>query len=1069
MKQGTIKTKFTYQYDSVMKVTKILDTEGNTIQEYIYGLDGKVEEVKLGEYSLKGVYDNLDNLTTETRKRDDKNIVEAHSPVTRSKGSTPEALEVAMLENEDMEFVKFSHDDTFNKYDGIIPYVENVSNKPLSYKLKSKLRYPDDCGFISFWFKPTNIVQKQVIFCCKKDTGDDYVEVYLKSGRLYLYVIDSSGKNISMITSSTNCNLNKWNFFALSFIHRYDGYGYPDVCEYLLMLNGEMKIFKKEDPRIYTSTGLYPVYNIGCHYRDSSLYLHADITGIIISKHEYIYSEDVRKFYRMGKDYLVENSVFFEDNIPLVDFGQSTNLNLDYPLEIYPLQNTITSIEGKKPILFKTRNVSTIDKDRTFNFNNKSLRYAYVADGEDLQYEFSPYSSFTIMMRAFTDTNAEKQTFFDATNGENAGISLYRNLNNKLCFTLFGNNYTTNLIFSNDTWHNIALSYKKVLNSGSMSTLDGVVRLYLNGETETMTISLSRSLSIDRVMIGKMLKGVDMRSNLYSSYEYYPLYGQIEMLSFANAFGEITTLTKIFKELSGISKIDFYDDFGMLKKKVVLNGNSEILSNTYQYKTRTDSKYLSKQIASEVIKTKNSTYTKRIYETDSIGNVIKITDNQFGSETYEYNQNGFVTKVGLDSIEYDNNGNILKYKNNIFAYDSSIKDRLETFNDNNITYDINNPLNPISYKGNTFEYEGRRLVKYNNVTYKYDIEGKRISKNNNGNVTKYYYSGDRLIAEDGNITIDYLYDENALLIGLIYNNNKYLYIRDVFANILGLLDINGNVVVKYKYDLFGNLINISGSEASTIGKYNHFRFKGYYFDEESNMYYCKSRYYVPEWGRWLNADSPSFLETTSVTKLNLFTYCGNNPIMNVDYNGNLGMFAVWLIGVAVSTAISLVTEVIEDLSEDGKFGGNKDFNDYAGAVVGGAIGGAGKGFIGGVVTGFAGSVVDGWISGDLNNNNYQEYLIDSAIGSIVTSSIGVGTEKLTLRAKSQSFINMKGKVKNSQINKKLKPISGGLNIGAKKATNSGIAKSIEVAGEWHKHRFAGMAASGIFSLISSLF
>ena len=235
------------------------------------------------------------------------------------------------------------------------------------------------------------------------------------------------------------------------------------------------------------------------------------------------------------------------------------------------------------------------------------------------------------------------------------------------------------------------------------------------------------------------------------------------------------------------------------------------------------------------------------------------------------------------------------------------------------------------------------------------------------------------------------------------------------------------------------------------------------------MYYCKSRYYVPEWGRWLNADSPSFLETTSVTKLNLFTYCGNNPIMNVDYNGNLGMFAVWLIGVAVSTVISLVTEVIEDLSEDGKFGGNKDFNDYAGAVVGGAIGGAGKGFIGGVVTGFAGSVVDGWISGDLNNNNYQEYLIDSAIGSIVTSSIGVGTEKLTLRAKSQSFINMKGKVKNSQINKKLKPISGGLNIGAKKATNSGIAKSIEEAEKWHKHRFAGMAVSGIFSLISSLF
>ena len=140
--------------------------------------------------------------------------------------------------------------------------------------------------------------------------------------------------------------------------------------------------------------------------------------------------------------------------------------------------------------------------------------------------------------------------------------------------------------------------------------------------------------------------------------------------------------------------------------------------------------------------------------------------------------------------------NILKYKTNIYTYDNLIKDRLIKFNNDTITYDTNNPLNPISYKGNTFEYEGRRLVKYNNVTYKYDIDGKRISKNNNGNLTRYYYSGNKLVAEVGNVTLDYLYDENNLLIRLIYNNNKYFYIRDAFQNILGLVDINGNVVVK---------------------------------------------------------------------------------------------------------------------------------------------------------------------------------------------------------------------------------------------------------------------------------
>lgn len=481
------------------------------------------------------------------------------------------------------------------------------------------------------------------------------------------------------------------------------------------------------------------------------------------------------------------------------------------------------------------------------------------------------------------------------------------------------------------------------------------------------------------------------------------------MLSFAESFFEESTITSIFKELSGTSKIDFYDDFGMLKKKAVLNGNNEILSHTYKYKTRSNSKYVSKQIAKEVIKTKNSTYTERVYETDKVGNITRITDNQFGSETYQYNQNGFVTKVGSDTIEYDNNGNILKYKTNTYTYDNLIKDRLVKFNNGTITYDANNPLNPISYEGNTFEYEGRRLVKYNGVTYKYDIDGKRISKNGNGYATKYYYNGDKLIAEDGDVTLDYLYDENNLLLGLIYQNRKYFYIRDAFQNILGLVDLNGNVVVKYKYDLFGNLIDISGSEASTIGKYNHFRFKGYYFDEESNMYYCKSRYYVPEWGRWLNLDSPSFLDATSVTRLNLFAYCENNSVTNVDYNGNFGIIASWLIGIAISTVVSLVNEVIEDVSTDGKLGGDKSWKDYTGAAIGGAIGGAGIGVGTSALAGGIGSVVDGLITGEVDS--VEDTVLQFGVGA-ATSAVG-------------DLIS--GGISNRIANKRISPILSGKN------------------------------------------
>ncbi|MDE5539331.1 MAG: RHS repeat-associated core domain-containing protein [Bacilli bacterium] len=100
-------------------------------------------------------------------------------------------------------------------------------------------------------------------------------------------------------------------------------------------------------------------------------------------------------------------------------------------------------------------------------------------------------------------------------------------------------------------------------------------------------------------------------------------------------------------------------------------------------------------------------------------------------------------------------------------------------------------------------------------------------------------------------------------------------------NILGIIDSNSNLVVKYEYTAYGTITAITGSKASTIGADNPFRYKGYYYDSESNMYYCKSRYYVPEWCRWLNGDVSS-LNPSSINGMNLFSYCDNNPICIVS-------------------------------------------------------------------------------------------------------------------------------------------------------------------------------------------
>ena len=92
-----------------------------------------------------------------------------------------------------------------------------------------------------------------------------------------------------------------------------------------------------------------------------------------------------------------------------------------------------------------------------------------------------------------------------------------------------------------------------------------------------------------------------------------------------------------------------------------------------------------------------------------------------------------------------------------------------------------------------------------------------------------------------------------------YKGADYYYIRDGLMTITGLVDANGASVVNYFYDSWGNMLNITGSMAASLGRDNPYRFKGYYYDEETGMYYLKSRYYQPEICRFISADSYAVL------------------------------------------------------------------------------------------------------------------------------------------------------------------------------------------------------------------
>ncbi len=95
---------------------------------------------------------------------------------------------------------------------------------------------------------------------------------------------------------------------------------------------------------------------------------------------------------------------------------------------------------------------------------------------------------------------------------------------------------------------------------------------------------------------------------------------------------------------------------------------------------------------------------------------------------------------------------------------------------------------------------------------------------------------------------------------------------------------------------------------------NPFRYRSYYYDSETNLYYLNSRYYDPELGRFINADDISVLDVTKseLNGLNLYCYCLNNPVNDFDENGCWSWKSFWkIIGcivlVAVVTAVSVAT------------------------------------------------------------------------------------------------------------------------------------------------------------------
>ena len=302
------------------------------------------------------------------------------------------------------------------------------------------------------------------------------------------------------------------------------------------------------------------------------------------------------------------------------------------------------------------------------------------------------------------------------------------------------------------------------------------------------------------------------------------------------------------------------------------------------------------------------------YAYDSRGNIISETRSG-QTTTYEYDALGQLTRVN-DPHEnatwvyaYDRGGNMtskVKYayttgtlgtaeKTYAYSYgDSAWKDKLTYFNGRSFTYDaIGNPLSD-SIWSYTWQ-AGRQLKKMSRtgvtIEYRYDHNGLRtqklVTENGTTTATNYTMSGKRLVhLSNGAHELHFFYDAQGRPAKVDYNGTVYTYVHNLQGDVAGILDSTGALMVEYKYDAWGRATYASDQLpiSNWLGVLNPFRYRGYIYDSETGMYYLRSRYYNPEIGRFLNADT-YIGKIAMLGQHNQFSYCANVPIGLLDETG----------------------------------------------------------------------------------------------------------------------------------------------------------------------------------------
>lgn len=407
------------------------------------------------------------------------------------------------------------------------------------------------------------------------------------------------------------------------------------------------------------------------------------------------------------------------------------------------------------------------------------------------------------------------------------------------------------------------------------------------------------------------------------------------------------------------------------------------------------------------------------YQYDALSRIIREDNSLFNKTfTYSYDGGGNITQrseyafILSDNLDFETPTGTFDY-----SYSSSgWKDQLKEYNGQKFVYDSLG--NPTTYRAKTLLWSHGRQLDYfdvvkdteNNITnfkakYTYNASGIRTSKainvnmlecncgkedcNCNGTFTiSFFLNGNKIIKQHDCCNDLIFYYAADGITGFHLKNNlvdaDFYYKKNAQNDVIGIYSSDNKEIARYEYDAWGNCVvkylqddgtyaiidnDYSYNDTTIINRFiafkNPFRYRSYYYDFETNLYYLNSRYYDPQLGRFLNADDISTLDITQIALngLNLYAYCLNNPVNEVDENGYFISFLIGLliaaaIGAAVG-AVSYTASVVIKGVTTGKWEWN--WAEFLGSVVGGFVGGAFS------IIPFGGSYISAFMTGLFTN------------------------------------------------------------------------------------------------------